>query len=262
MARYFKIFILAVCITIGLSSCHVLNQNLMLRTPKNYPYTQFKDSVRTTEYRLAINDLFEFRIFSNDGFRVIDLTSGVGNNNNQNMNNNNNLILSYLVESDGTTKLPLLGRVKVVGMTIRQAEAFLEEKFTSYYNKPFVVLRVVNRRVIIFPGAFGKANVVPLTNNNTTLLEALASIGGISENAKAHRVKLIRGSLQNPDVYLIDLSTIDGIKKADMILQSNDIIYVEPRPRYVSAILTEMAPYISLVTSLLLVYGLIIRPTN
>ena len=104
----------------------------------------------------------------------------------------------------------------------------LEQKFSQYYIKPFILLTVTNRRVFVFPGDPGSCRVVPLTNNNTTLMEVLASMGGITTNGKAYQIKLIRGDPNNPSVYLIDLSKIDGIKAGHTIIQEGDIIYVTP----------------------------------
>jgi len=94
-----------------------------------------------------------------------------------------------------------------------------------------------------------------LVNNNTTLIEALALAGGISDNGKAKKIKIIRNVGNKDVVYLIDLSTIEGIKNAHMVLQSNDIVYVEPRRRYSSKFVQEMAPIISLISSALIVYS-------
>jgi len=119
-----------------------------------------------------------------------------------------------------------------------------------------VQLKVTNNRVIIFPGGQGgTSTVITLSNTNTTLIEALALAGGISDG-KAHKIKLIRGDLHNPKVYLIDLSTIEGMKASNLVLQANDIIYVEPRPKVAQRILENIAPYLTLLSTTLLIYNL------
>lgn len=228
------------------SSCGWLNPSIMLRTGRGYPYSKTPDSTKAVDYRISPNDILDFNIYSNDGFKIVDLTS---------LNNTSNAAfrmqngLEYLVESDGNVKLPVLGRIKLSGYTIREAETFLEEKYASYYIRPFVVMSVENKRVIIFPGSAGDAKVLTLRNNNTTLIEALALAGGISDNGKAKMVKLIRQNNDKQDIYLIDLSKIEGIKQGSIVLQSNDIIYIEPRKRYASRLLQEIAPIISLATT-------------
>lgn len=241
-----KLFLLA-GISIVLSSCGWLNSSIMLQTKKDYQYSKNPDSTTSKDYVIAPNDIIEFRIFSNDGFKLIDLTSLNQSNRDYQMNNK----MDFLVEFDGFVKLPILGRTKLTGVTVREAELMLEEKYSSYYVKPFVMMTVKNKRVIVFPGNAGDAKVIPLENNNTTLIEALALAGGISDDGKARMVKVIRRNENKNDVYLIDLSRIEGIKQANMVLQANDIIYVEPRRKYATKAIAEIAPVLSLISSTL-----------
>jgi polysaccharide export outer membrane protein len=115
----------------------------------------------------------------------------------------------------------------------------------------------LNRRVLVFPGTGGTGRTVQLTNENMSLIEALALAGGLTQTGKAYKIKLIRGDLRNPKVMLIDLSTIDGMRQSNMLLQANDIIYVEPVPRYSQEILSQLAPIIGIITSLALVYQIV-----
>ncbi len=243
--------------------CRSLNPSVMLKTPKNYKYDEFPPS-QPVQYKIAPNDALSFQIFSNDGAKLIDVTTisegGMSGGNQQGAYLQNGGGLRYKVDFDGTVKMPLLGRVSLLGLTVRDAELFLEEKFASYYNKPFVLLDVTNRKVTIFPGNEGTAKVVPLQNANTTLIEGLALAGGISNSGKAYKIKLIRGDLKNPQVYLIDLSTIDGMKHADLVLQSNDIIYVEPKIRFSSEVMANILPYLTFVTTIILFVEFIKRP--
>lgn len=243
-----NLFYLLLCLAI-FSSCKVLNPEQMLRTPADYEYAPVEQLLKTDQYRLAANDELSFRLFTNEGERLIDPIDPAGA-------QPQRLQLTYKVAYDGTVKLPVLGRTAVSGLTLREAENMLEERFTAYYNEPFVQLEVVNNRVIIFPGGRGgTSTVLTLENTNTTLFEALARAGGIADG-KAHKVKLIRGIPDNPQVYRIDLSTIGGIQHANIVLQANDVIYVQPRERVPQRILENISPYLSLVTAALLVYSL------
>lgn len=227
------------------SSCSWLNPSIMLQTGKGYKYSQNPDSTKALDYRISPNDILEFSMYSNDGFKLVDLTSL----NSANMGYRFESNIQYLIESDGNAKLPVLGKTKLSGFTIREAESLLEEKYASFYVRPYVIMSVTNKRVIVFPGSAGDAKVIPLINNNTTLIEALALAGGIADDGKAKIVKLIRQNKDQRDVYLIDLSTIAGIQQGTMVLQANDIIYVEPRRKYASRFIQEIAPIVSLLTS-------------
>jgi polysaccharide export outer membrane protein len=222
----------------------------MLRQAK-YPITNFSDTVKFQEYKIAANDLLQIEVYSNNGEKIID---PFAEKENTESNNNN-----YLVEFDGSIKVPMLGRISMAGQTIREAEVFLENKFKNYIVDPFVTLKILNHRVIIFPGGEGsQAVVVSLDNPNTTVLEALAKAGGINDG-KAKKIKLIRGDLKNPTVYHINLSTVEGMTQANMVLQANDIIYVEPRAKVPEKIALQITPYISLLTAAILIYSLFIK---
>lgn len=223
----------------------------MFRTGRSFPYSDFTATTTSTEYKLAPNDQLSFMLLTNDGEKLVDPVTGGGG-----AGIVTNKQLSYTIEQDGMVKLPILGRVMLMGKTLKEVELFLEQEYRKFYNKPFVQLSVTNQRIFIFPGSIsGDAQVLELDNLNTTLLEAIAKSGGIA-GGKAHRIKLIRGDLKNPQVYLIDLSTIDGMKRANLVLQANDIIYIESRDRVASRALESIAPYLSLITTLLLIVTL------
>jgi polysaccharide biosynthesis/export protein len=82
----------------------------------------------------------------------------------------------------------------------------------------------------------------------------LALVGGITSNSKASRIKIVRQTKVKKEVYLVDLSTIEGIKAGSMIVQANDIIYVEPNPNIAREALADIAPVISLFSTALLVW--------
>lgn len=248
MKNNYYILLFAIIGSIFHTGCRSLNPSILMKTSKDFKYSTFPPT-QPLEYKISQNDIVNFKIFSNDGYKLIDVTAMAGEAGGRGVGIGGGL--SYKVEFDGTIKLPLLGRITLKGMTTREAEMFLEEKYSAFYNKPYVLLEVTNRRVIIFPGSEGSAKVVRLENENTTLMEALASAGGIARSGKAYRVKLIRGDLKNPEIYRVDLSTIDGVKQADLILQANDIIYIEPQLRIGRDVIAETLPYLSFITTMI-----------
>ena len=245
-----QLFILIISLSL-LSSCKVFKSNLMLKTPDNFVYDKLSDSVSNSDYRVCANDLIQFKRVSNNGFKLIDLTSSTSN----------NIIgsIDLTVESNGEIKMPSIGRVNVSGLTIRELESFLEEKYSKLYQDPYVTAKVTNKRVIIFPGNGGQAKVNTLSNNNTSIMEAIATAGGILEDGKAYKIKLIRNNPdrnKKPFVYLMDLSTINGLTLANSKVQANDIIYVEPRFRIINVISKEITPLVTLITTGLIFFQL------
>ncbi len=243
-------------LTVTLSSCNI-NPSVMFKVPSNYEYDT-DQTIGNVEYRLSPNDILAMNVYTNDGFKLIDVTTSAESVMSRGGNGMNSSSYQYLIEPDGNIKLPIIGKYKIAGLTIREAEKALEAQYANFYNKPFLVIKVVNRRVTVFPGTGGSGRVVNLENESTTVIEALALAGGITNTGKAKKIKLIRGDLRNPKVILIDLSTIDGLKQGNLLLQANDIIYVEPIPRISQEVLTQITPLVGIITSFALIYNIAI----
>ena len=234
------------------SSC-TINSHVMLKTPKNYVFDTPPDKP-IDEYIISVNDILQFRLFANDGFQLIDIAAGqAGLGAQQAIAARSNI--NYVVQADSLARLPILGNVNIVGKTIVEAEAFLQEEYAKFYVEPFVIINITNKRVIVFPGTGSSAQVVSLSNNNTTLIEVLALVGGIATNSKASRIKIVRKTKVKKDVYLVDLSTIEGIQAGSMIVQANDIIYVEPNPNLAREALADITPVLSLLSTAILVWA-------
>jgi polysaccharide export outer membrane protein len=244
-----------------LSSCYT-NQSIMLKTPDGYPFATYNDSLNNKDvYRIAVADLVSINVYTNDGrqrlgISIDPLVSGVGSGGSNGMLQQTTM--AYNVEPDSTLHIPILGRINVVGLTIRETEDLFKERFSKYYNSPYIDVRVTNRRFMVFIGG-NVARVVNMVNEKTTLIEALAIAGGIPPLSKAHNIKLIRGNLANPTVYQIDLSTLEGAKLGgSMVIQANDIIYVEPVKRNFDQALQQSLGYITAVVGLISVTATII----
>jgi polysaccharide export outer membrane protein len=245
--------LLLLCVAI--SSCNI-NPSLMFKTPRDFEYNT-EQTIGNVEYRITPNDIIGFGVYTNDGFKLIDMTTSAISINQPLSSNSSENMTRFLVEPDGMVKLPIIGKVKISGMTIREAEKNLESLYATFYNKPFVMISVRNRRVLVFTGEGGLGKVVLLENENVTLIEALALAGGVNDRGKSKNIKLIRGDMRNPKVMQINLGTLEGAKKSNLMLQANDIIYVEPAPQTSSEIFQQIAPVVGIITSIALVITII-----
>ena len=158
-------------------------------------------------------------------------------------------MFTYRVELDGTVKLPEVGAVALVGLTLDEAERKIEEAYESEYVDPYALLQVVNNRVLVFPGEAGQATVITLENQNTTVVEVLAQAGGIRQRGRSKQIKLIRQKGDDNLVDRMDLSTLEGLEAARTVVQANDIIYVESNPQVVREVLADVSPVAQLVTT-------------
>jgi polysaccharide export outer membrane protein len=246
-------------ITIGLNSCKVLRPSEMFIVEKDHPISEFKPSEK--EYKIKPFDKLAIRITTNDGFSLIGLGTGdEGSSSSANSITNRQRGIEYLVEFDGLIKLPTLGRISITGFTMREAEEYLENLYADYYQDPFVLLKVTNRKVYLFFNSATSARVVSIPEENLTLIEAIASSGGLTDISRSYRIKLIRGDItQNPEVYYWNMRNLSDLQNSNILLEANDVIYIDSKPQYITRALKEVAPYLTLITTGLSVYGIFFR---
>ncbi len=239
------------------SSCKVFYPNILFKTPRDYPYATL-NQMPPREYRILPGDRLSLQVYSNEAYNQVITMVQAFENQSQGQQTQ---IVTFLVGQDSLVELPVIGKVNLTGMTIPQAQDTLKTLYARYYQDPLVAIEVTNRRVIVFNGS-ENATVVPLENENTSLVEVLAAAGGIDQNAKAYRIKIIRGDLENPQIALVDLSTVEGMRQAEMTVQANDIIYVEPTTRLTTGLWREISPVIGIITSITTLYLLISNLTS
>jgi polysaccharide export outer membrane protein len=229
-----------------LVSCSSYKKNIMFKATENAKPEVFQHEAANAQknYVIQKNDLLTINVFSNKGERIIDPNPELTNPNLTNYNNQLAQQFNYLVELNGIVKFPVIGEIKVDGLTLRQAEEITQKEYAKYFKEPFTVINFVNKRVTIL-GAPGGL-VIPLANQNITVIEVLAMAKGLSNDAKADNIKLIR----NEHVYQLDFSTIEGYRKSNMLVEPGDIIYVEPIRRPVVEALKDNFVIVSLVVSL------------
>lgn len=194
-------------------------------------------------YTIQPNDLLSLAVYTNGGERIIDPNRQSFQGDNPGAGNGLT-DASYQVEVKGSAKLPLIGETSLQGLTIRQAEEMLEKEYEKFYQQAFVVLRFDNKRVVVLGAPGGQ--VIPLQNENIRLTEVLALAKGVTADGRASNIRLIRGD----KVMIADLSTFDGYKKGNFLVQPGDIIYVEPVRRPFIEALRDYSPVITVVTSL------------
>ncbi len=245
---------LLVCMgTIFLVSCKAYKQDMLFQLNDNFSEEQLSKPVKNAEenYILRQGDYFDFRVYTHNGERIIDpdfelrqMSGGVMNQQTQSVN-----LSPYLITEGGQALLPMVGFVTLEGSTVVEAEQMLASSYDEYYASCYVRLQVVNRRVIVLKANGGE--VIPLTNENMSVAEVLALSGGINFGSKAGTIKLIRGDLSDPMVYMIDLSTIEGMKSTVVEVQPGDILYIEPWRRPWLEGLRDVSSIIGLTTGLL-----------
>lgn len=251
-----RLFLSIAVIALLGGGCASYKQNLMLKTPQDFQSAKVSKEIREAErnYVIQKNDLLQLEVYANKGERIIDPNPDLSSQGNT-ATIDEKATEKYLVDLQGLAKFPVIGEVKVEGLTLRQAEAILQSEYEKYFKESFVLLNFVNKRVVIL-GAVG-GQVVPLENHNVTLVEILAVAKGLPNDSKAHNIRVVR----KDQVFVVDLSTVEGFLAGNMIVEPGDIIYVEPIRKPFAEGLRDYAGLASLLISTLSLI-IVIQSTN
>ena len=148
----------------------------------------------------------------------------------------NNLLLTtqpvlqpYLVDNEGKINFPVLGELKVGGLTKREAEQLIIDKLKPYIKEtPIVMVRMVNYKISVL-GEVTRPGTFTISNEKVNLLEALAMAGDMTVWGVRDNVKLIReGADGKQEIVTLDLNKAETILSPYYWLQQNDIVYVTP----------------------------------
>ena len=135
----------------------------------------------------------------------------------------------YLVDNDGQIDFPVLGRLKVGGLTKREAESMIRERLVPYLKEtPIVTVRMTNYKISVI-GEVTRPGTFTVSNEKVNVLEALAMAGDMTVYGVRDNVKLIREDADGKrEIITLNLNKADIVLSPYYYLKQNDIIYVTP----------------------------------
>ena len=144
-------------------------------------------------------------------------------------NGGNNRLVDYLVDTDGNIDYPVLGKLKLEGLTIEEAKQLLKKKFEEgkLLNDPVVIIRFNNFRISV-TGEVRSPGVYPVNGERISILEALSAAGDLLVTGKRDNILVIRDFNGVKTYTRIDLTSKEVFNSPVYYLTQNDVIYVEP----------------------------------
>ncbi len=239
----YRTFVIQLLLAV-LCACGSYRKNIMFKADTTH-IPKLKEAAQKAErnYIIRKNDLLKVSVFTNQGERIIDpdfeLLKGINQQSAQLKPDP-----EYLVNTDGIVRLPMVGEIKVEGLTLRQAEEMLQKAYAAYYTNPFVIVQCTSNRVVVL--GLPQSKVIPLPYENITLAEAIAMAGGLDRDSRADNIRVLRGE----QFFVADLSTLSSYTTNNLLIQPGDIIYIEPIRRPVSEALRDYISLVSILSSL------------
>jgi len=135
----------------------------------------------------------------------------------------------YLVNNNGEIDFPVLGVLKVGGLTKNQAEAMIREKLKPYIKEvPVVTVRMIDFKISVI-GEVNRPGQFTISKEKVNILEALALAGDLTVYGVRNDVILIRENAQGEKQYQhLNLLDANVIESPFYQMQQNDILYVKP----------------------------------
>lgn len=177
---------------------------------------------------------------------------------NYEIGNNQNGIKTYLIDSEGVIDFPVIGKIKLGGLTRSAATAKIGAAISEYITNPSVNLRILNYKISVL-GEVTRPNTFTLASERLTILEALSLAGDMTIYGKRDNVLVIRESEGKKSFNRIDLTKADVMSSPYYYLSQNDVVVVEPNKTRINA--SVIGPNASIwisATSLLLTIALVI----
>ena len=202
-------------------------------TPKEISYFQ---DLQPGISELTITDPVEIKVRPKDKLSILVNSQDQKLNelfNLQNTGGNtsgNRIELGYTVDTQGFINFPVLGKVKVDGMTREQIAEHLTEqiKERELIKDPVVTVEFLNLGVSVL-GEVNNPGRIKIDRDNMTILDALSEAGDLIIYGKREKVLVLRQENGKQRVYGVNLCSADHIYTSPVYyLQQNDVVYVEP----------------------------------
>jgi polysaccharide export outer membrane protein len=137
-------------------------------------------------------------------------------------------VSGYLVDKEGMIELPIIGRIKVLGLTTQEARNLIRSKANQYYKNPAVNIRFANFKITIL-GEVAKPGTYVVSNERVNILDALGLAGDLTIYGKRNNITLIRQNVDGNRILVkLDLTKKEILNSPYYYLNKNDYIYVEP----------------------------------
>lgn len=153
---------------------------------------------------------------------------------NYQINENQDGIKTYLIDAYGYIEFPVIGKIKLAGLTRSEAITKLHGEVKEYIKNPTINLRILNYKISVL-GEVVRPGTFKISSERITLLEALGMAGDLTIYGKRDNILLIREVEGKMTYNRVDVTQADFINSPYYFLKQNDVLVVEPNKTRVNA---------------------------
>jgi polysaccharide biosynthesis/export protein len=218
-----------VLVVSSMTSCVTQGDLLYFRTEETTRPAVLSDSIQNlATLRLQRNDVLSITVHTFEPllaapFNLINPQvggAGIGN-------AGGSPLTSYIIDENGEIEYPVLGKIKLQGLTVTEAKVVIAEKLKVYLNEPTINMRLTSFRVSVL-GEVKLPSTFIVENDRLTILEAIGRVGDITEYGNRTNVLVVREQNGYREYGELNLQSVDIFQSPFYYLKQGDVIYVEP----------------------------------
>ena len=208
MGKYKLCHILLVCLILGCAGNRTTVKQTNAAISNQQISREIENLKNSQDYLIQAGDLVEIKVYKEDDMER-----------------------TLRVTTNGSITFPLIGNVKIAGLTVSAAENKLENALQEYLKTPsvsFLIKEYANKTVYVLGQVKKPSSIAILPEKTMTLLEAITSAGGFTDVAAISKVKILRMEDGVQKSIEVDVSQItkEGNKQYDVPLKPADVVFV------------------------------------
>ncbi len=220
-----KLLTISMLIGLFLTSCTPKKDVIYFQNAKSFETVVDTDSFKA---KLKVGDIISIYVSTLDEtvtkpYNLIRSTGGQGQ------------LVDYLIDVEGNIDYPVLGKIKLIGLSVEEAKTLFKKKFAEgqLLKDPVIIFRVLNFRVTV-AGEVRNPGVYPVSGERVSILEALGMAGDLTIKGRRDNILVVRDFNGSKTYTRIDLTNKEVFNSPVYYLTQNDYVYVEPNNSAIS----------------------------
>lgn len=169
--------------------------------------------------------------------------------------------VDYLVDKEGEIDFPVIGKLKVSGLSPEELRVLLRDKLSEYLKDPIINIRLRNFTITVL-GEVNRPGTYPVNGERITIMEALGLAGDLTIKGKRENIMVIRDFDGTKVYHRINLKRKEALSSPVYYLTQNDVVYVEPNQSAITASALDNRATIAVSVASLLITSTILLITR
>lgn len=167
---------------------------------------------------------------------------------------------TYSVDMKGNIEFPVLGKLKLDGLTITQAQILLQDSLENYVTDPIVQIEIINFKFTVL-GSANRPGTYNLDEESVNLLQAIGYAGDFSITGRRENVLIVREQDGQRISARVDFTSSNWMNSEFYYVKQNDVIYIEPNYAEVktAGVVSDFAELLRALTVAVTTYILVTR---